>query len=155
LFFLGLDKGRLSSLTSIYEKSIQKGISTDFTIINESIEEFTKKGLVVQNKRVSYADSINKLQNAGCILEIVSPDQNGLSLRAIEAIVFNKKLITNNKAILNSPYYNKKYMSYFEFINDIDFDFILNTVVVNYEYNGDFSPIKLMESINSEIIKLN
>jgi len=151
LFFLGLDKGRLHVIKSIYDASIKFGLTTDFIIINDNADEYSENGFIVQKNRVSYADSITRLNNAGCVLEIVTMGQNGLSLRAIEAIIFNKKLLTNNKAILSSPYFNPKFMRYFESLEDIDFDFISSDITVDYNYKGDFSPIKLLENIESQL----
>ncbi|GMB84578.1 hypothetical protein ME0901_09960 [Lactobacillus delbrueckii subsp. bulgaricus] len=58
---------------------------------------------------VSYHDELMLAYNSNCIIEILKAGQNGISLRTCEAIVFNKKLVTNNQAVKQLPYYNPNY----------------------------------------------
>ena len=42
------------------------------------------------------------------IIEIEDIDQNGLTLRSLESIFFGKKLITDNRDIVNYDFYKKE-----------------------------------------------
>lgn len=95
----------------------------------------------------SYIDILNRTIQSSCILDIAQKGQRGLSLRPYEAVVYNKKLLTNNKEILNFKYYNPKYMQYFEQAETIDWDWVKKQEKVDYKYSGDFSPCKLMEKL--------
>ena len=77
--------------------------------------------------------------------------QVALTLRPYEAVVYNKKLLTNNKTILSFKYYNPRYMHYFEKIEDIDWNWVARKEKVNYEYEGDFSPIYLLQDISENL----
>lgn len=151
LFFLGLDKGRYPILKEIYDELKVRKFKTNFIVISDDVSPFMMEGFIVQNQRVSYAESILGIENTECILEIVTNEQNGLSLRAIEALVYNKKLLTNNKSILKSPYYNQEFIQYFDKVSDIDFNFLLRKIKVNYNCESDFSPINLINQINSKL----
>lgn len=58
------------------------------------------------NKKLSYQQNIEKLQRSSVVLEINKPGQSGLTLRALEAMAFNKKLITNNASIKDHDFYH-------------------------------------------------
>lgn len=59
-----------------------------------------------QNKRLSYIENIDKVKHASVLLEINKPEQRGLTLRALEALIFNKKLITTNASIRSMDLYD-------------------------------------------------
>lgn len=59
-----------------------------------------------QNKRLSYIENIEKVKHASVLLEINKPEQRGLTLRALEALIFNKKLITTNASIRSMDLYD-------------------------------------------------
>ena len=91
--------------------------------------------------------------SAKCILEIVQKGQVALTLRPYEAVAYNKKLLTNNKTILNFKYYNPKYMRYFEKVEDIDWNWVKCDDGVDYNYQGDFSPRYLLADIEKNLSK--
>ena len=87
------------------------------------------------------------------MLEIVTKGQTGITLRTVEAICFNKKLLTNNSMIKNMPFYDSRYMKLISEMKDIeDYDrFINNNDEVHYENCNYFSPIMLLRKINKMI----
>lgn len=56
---------------------------------------------------IPYRDYIKKVRESRCILDITQQGQAGLSLRFMESLFLEKKLITNNKAIAGYDFYNK------------------------------------------------
>ena len=88
---------------------------------------------------VAYDVILERTLAANVIIDIV--DNNApITLRAYEAVVYNKKLLTNNKKILEFKYYDRRYIQYFEKVEDINWDWVKESVNVNYSYTGDFSP---------------
>ena len=73
----------------------------------------------------------------------------GLSLRPYEAVCYNRKLLTNNKSILDFPYYDSRYMQYFETVEEIDWDWVKEDIPVDYGYDCKFSPMRLLEHMVS------
>jgi hypothetical protein len=57
-------------------------------------------------KGVNKADYIKKLSQSKVVIDTPSPTQNGLTMRTIEALAANKKLITTNKQIEQEPFYS-------------------------------------------------
>lgn len=45
-------------------------------------------------------------RRARCLLEITQANQSGLTVRCLEALFFDKKLITNNTSVRKLPFYN-------------------------------------------------
>lgn len=84
-------------------------------------------------------------------MENVQPGQSGVTLRYYEAIVYNKKLLTNNKFVKRLPFYNPKFMYIYEKVEDIDIEWIKKEEMVDYKYNDEFSPVKLIEDIKKRV----
>lgn len=93
-YFLGTPKDRETILHSITQKLKIIG-KTGICIVPHSKEQF-----------ISYEKNIQYALESICIIEIVQEGQNGLTLRALEALFYNKKLITTCKDIMNYPFYN-------------------------------------------------
>ena len=94
IIFLGRDKGR---------KDIINKVKEEFQKNNVSI-----KTIIVEGKKdcMTYGEYIGQVQESKAILEIVLGDIKGLTIRTMEALFLKKKLITNNKDIINYDFYN-------------------------------------------------
>ena len=98
---------------------------------------------------VPYPQVLERTLRAKCILDVVLPYHTGLSLRPYEAVCYNRKLLTNNKSILDFPYYDSRYMQYFETVEEIDWDWVKEDIPVDYGYDCKFSPMRLLEHMVS------
>lgn len=92
VFFLGRDKGRAEFILDCEKKLKNAGIKTEFLII--------EKGEYLQ-----YDEVLQRTAKAKCILDICVRDDVGMSLRALEALFLNKKVITNNKMYVYEKFY--------------------------------------------------
>lgn len=97
----------------------------------------------IENKNVYYSEmpyeeNVRRVLASKCILEIMHEGFVGITQRYLEAIVYNKKLLTNNAEIKNLPYYNERYMQYFEQVEDIDWSWVGDAEEVEYQYQDDF-----------------
>ena len=115
--------------------------------IAEKLRNTDKAVTVYEDSWLSYEQVLQESLEAKCILEIVRPGQLGLTLRSYEAVCYNRKLLTNNKAILDFEFYDPRFMQYFEKVEDIDWDWVKEDIEVDYHYSGEFSPIHLLEDI--------
>ncbi|MEI7380860.1 hypothetical protein [Pectobacterium versatile] len=59
-----------------------------------------------KNTLLSYNENIEKVIESDVLIEINHLGQDGPTLRTIEALAFNKKIITNNTKILNYEFYS-------------------------------------------------
>lgn len=96
ILFLGRDKNRKKTILELEKICLSKKIKTNF--------------IVVKNERnlLSYQEYLDLLGNSRCILDILSKNQKGMTIRVMEALFLNKKLITNNQDIVNYDFYCKE-----------------------------------------------
>ena len=163
IYYIGFEKGnREGIIGSLYEYLKKNDVVCAFKVIQHKIKmlksknkvEFVKgSSLPYTIKTLKYSQVISEVKSTNCILELLQENQQTQSLRYFEAIVFNKKLLSNNKHIKELPYYNEKYMKYFEKIEDIDPNWVKEKEEINYGYKGEFSPIYLIDFIQSIIDK--
>lgn len=95
---------------------------------------------------MSYIDSLKELMKCKCIIDLNDNNQ-AQSLRYLEAVVYNKKLISNNQNLKKLPFYNEKYMKIIKSIDEIDYKWIKNGEIVDYHYDGQFEPMNLISLI--------
>lgn len=70
-------------------------------------------------EKLSKSDTINIVNNSFCVLDSPQDNQDGATMRVIECLGANKKLITANKDLVNYDFYNPKNI----YIYDGEFDF--------------------------------
>lgn len=156
IVFFGSNKGRFPIFLKILKALQKKQISFFFSLIGINSDEKKKLAIypnVEINNPISYKALVKKIQDYNVLLDIVATKEAGLSYRPIEAICYNKKLLTNNKKILDFPYYDPEYMKYFEKVEDIDWNFVQENKPVDYKYNNDYSPVEFLKKIQKEINK--
>ncbi len=61
-----------------------------------------------QVKFLSYSENLRLLKESRCVIEVCEESQCGLTLRSLEALAYNKKLITNNSYIKNYDFYRRE-----------------------------------------------
>lgn len=94
IIFLGRAKGRKNELIKLEENFNLLGIKTNFYIIEN------------EKKYMPYDNYLKLLSQSNCVLDYNQKGQTGLTLRPMEALFLEKKLITNNKDIKNYDFYN-------------------------------------------------
>ena len=62
----------------------------------------------MQSQELPYEEVLKYVKNTQCILDIVQKGQEGLTRRIMEAMFFNKKLVTNNDQIQQYDFYDRK-----------------------------------------------
>lgn len=103
VFFVGCDKGRGEWLCG-FEKQLQKmGLKTKFIITKDG--KFSRKKKYYQVP-ISYSEVLDYDSRSRAILNVVMENQEGVTQRDIESLMFNTKLITTNKHLKNKDFYN-------------------------------------------------
>ena len=90
---------------------------------------------------------VQDLLQTNCVLEILAVLNPSATLRYKEAVIYNKKLLTTNPEITQLPYYDSRWMRYFEKAEDIDLDWLRTEEHVDYHYQGDFSTRHFLDTI--------
>lgn len=154
-FFVGALKGeREKTILSLFESLLAHGANPDFVIFCMDKKQFKGKThadkITYVTKRIEYQDVLKKTMGTNCIMEILQKNQQAQSIRYFEALYYNKKLLTNNPHIKELPYFDPRYMKYFEKIEDVDFDWVKKRETVDYGYKNDFSALNLAKQIKND-----
>lgn len=154
VFFAGKAKDRIPKLIEAYDIFSAAGLKCYFYITNAEPNQMQlRDGVVYSNKLMSYIDMLGCSMNSKCLLDINQEGALGFTSRFLEAVIYNKLLVTDNPSVLNSKYYNSDYIQYVDNVADIDPDFVKNIKRIDFKYEGDFSPVHLIEQIDSELVK--
>lgn len=92
--FMGRAKKRKKELKNLEEILKKLDIKTNFFIIEN------------EKDLIKYNEYLKQVYTSKCILDYNQEGQVGLTLRPMEALFCQKKLITNNKDIVNYDFYN-------------------------------------------------
>ena len=152
VYFCGSLKGREKILNDCANVFKNNNIKFGYDIFGKtySLKKLSNRVIECNNMGLKkYSQVIKITQQYDCILDIVQEGQQGLSLRPYEAVLYNKKLITNNPEIFNFQYYSPQFMLYFEDASKISTDWLNSNIKVDYNYEGEFSPINFLNEIKS------
>lgn len=137
-------KGRYEEADRIYNYLLNNNIDCDFHLVVNSKINIPDRPYLTKN-RISYLEMERRTIKSRVILDIVSSNKNGISSRFYDALIYNKKYLTNNKEIIKHPYYNPTYMKVYEDLNDIDIEWIKQDEVVDYHYDNRYTPAGLYD----------
>lgn len=109
VFFVGKVKGREQQLAALVEHLESAGVERRFHLVRSKhhkeelpaiLQPYLSSGLM------SYEEVLTNIYKADTLVEIVQPGQAGITLRALEALFYKKKLITNNLNIKQEEFYS-------------------------------------------------
>ncbi|MFW6015262.1 MAG: hypothetical protein ACOCRK_02345 [bacterium] len=150
VFFIGAAKDRLEQILNAYEYLTYHGLKCSFYIIG--VKETNKKQYrgVVYNKRLPYNTVLKHVNKTKCLLEITQSGAVGFTFRTTEALMYDKILITDTPVIKDTKFYDENFIIQFKDITEIDVKKIKkNMNCVSYNYNGEYSPKKLLVFIEN------
>lgn len=122
VYFIGHDKGRKEKIEKLANKLKSLGVKVKIQIIESG------------SKFVPYNEVCQEIYTSKAILELTQKGQTGYTLRALESLFFSRKLITDNKNILNEPFYNPNNIFVIG-VNDISE--IKNFIEIPYDKHAD------------------
>ncbi|MBF2715415.1 hypothetical protein [Agrobacterium vitis] len=105
--FLGKDKGRKDLIETLSDQLTQKGFSTSirFTEVKKHRKTLTER-LAKKPVNKPYPAYLAENLAARCIIDIVQDGQKGLTLRPLEAALYGRKLMTNNRSVRDEEFYH-------------------------------------------------
>lgn len=105
VFFIGKDKGRFNEIKQ-YEKILkEKGIPTKFIVVSDR-RKIIKKDKEHLNKPLDYKSVQELIKKCHVVFDYCLNKEDGLSLRPLEAVKYDKLLVTNNQSVLWADFYN-------------------------------------------------
>ena len=100
LVYIGGENGRLNRLIGCFEQIDKSGIKYKFSIIGTDKEKQRYADKICYSTPVEYEKIVEQESKSNTILEVLSDKQMGTTLRALEAVILNKKFLTNNKELI-------------------------------------------------------
>lgn len=113
--FVGRDKGRSGSLNRLKTELDNQGYLTNFDIRGPNSRNSK------QSVNLCYVDYLEHYLSATCMIEILQEGQYGTTLRPLEALVYGRKLLTNNSRILYEDFYHPNNIMLLE-AGELDFN---------------------------------
>ena len=151
LFFIGKAKQRLDQILAIYERLRDTGLRCDFHIADTPPPLQRFAGEINYCNFLPYSDCLRMALSSRCILELLQePDHHGYTARTAEALVYGRKLLSNNTRLRDAPFYDPRQIHIFSHPEQIDPNFITDgwepTALPHL-----FSPRKTLELIEERL----
>lgn len=137
---------RAEVVDSVYQYLSSNHVNCDFHLVFSKSLPLPDRPYA-GTKRLSYLETIKRSVSARVILEIVVDGQCGVTERFYNALMYNKKFISNNKAVLQHPCYDPRFMRVFEDPCEIDIAWLLDDEPVDYHYDGKYTPKGMFEML--------
>ncbi len=95
-------------LIKLKEQFDKANLTSNLIVVADKYRNYSTEEKAILSQPVSYEDVIDNVRHSRCVLDIVQEGQSGITLRPMEAMMNDKKLITNNLYIKEYDFYNPK-----------------------------------------------
>jgi len=146
LFYMGNVKDRLAFCKQLLQDMENNNVRPDFKLLCGDpvlLQQIPEQARL--QRYLPYPEMVEKLQSTKCIFDMTQAGQSGITLRYYEAVVYNKKLLTNNEHIKTLPFYDSRYMKIYHTPEDIDWQWVTSDDMPDYRYDNRFSPVNLLK----------
>ncbi|HFI0796560.1 TPA: hypothetical protein ACGO6M_002218, partial [Streptococcus suis] len=156
VIFIGASRDRYEEIVDLYKQIKNTNLKYFFYVVksNNESDSFNDPNFILTNKTLNFFDYMGYVKSSKWIIELLDPGTVGTTLRFWDAIMYNKGLITNNKQVMQSQFYDSDNIIIYEKSNDIDLSKLLNGKHIDYSYNGENSPRKFLEVVKSSLFDL-
>lgn len=140
VFHLGtVHSDRLKIVMNIVTMCLKNNISFNFKlrmeriyyyykILTSSVLKWAKPYIIFED--VSHKANVDYIDNSKAVLDIQHPTQTGLTMRTMELVGMQKKIITTNEDILNYDFFSKENILVIDRYNpEIPEDFLTNPFI--------------------------
>ena len=157
VFIAAKAKDRLGKILRAYDVFTNYGLKCDFYLTGVPEDQRVyKQGITYAEKYMPYKEMLFKSINSRCMFDINQGGAVGYTSRFLEAVMYNKRIITDNSFICGSKYYDPRYIQIIETVDDIDPSFVTKDYeIVDYKYDNDFSPVHLIGKIEKLLTENN
>lgn len=114
--FVGKDKGRIKIIESINQTFKDLGLKTYIKVIRDNTSSNNESELYTEQE-ISYYDLREIIQKSECIIDVPQEKQYGITMRVLEALFLQKKLLTTNQAVELYDFYDTKKIYIWKFNN--------------------------------------
>ncbi len=153
VYFVGKAKDRLDDIIEAYERLSYAGLKCDFHITGVKAEDRRLSDRIDYCDKMPYIENLKRIKATRCLLEVMQKGGHGYTLRACEAIMYDRRLLTNNPEVKRAPFYLSNNIAVFNKVSDIDPTFITNgDRAVDYNYKERLSPVHMLEECGMRLI---
>lgn len=149
VFFCGAGKTRYKTIFKVYRQCIEEGLRCKFFITGVPVEERIEGEGLVYDTPISYMDNLAYVMNSKCILEVMQENADGYTPRLWESIMYDKHLLTNNKSIVDSKYYDGRFVHFIDEVQSIGKDIEVDINVFRFDEKRKMSPKELLAYIEN------
>ncbi len=154
VFFTGRAKQRLPKLIECYDYLTSLGLKCLFIILDAPEEQKERReGIYYTNQYMTYRRMLEYSIRSKCLLDINQEGATGYTSRFLEAVIYNKLLITNTRGIEGHPLYDMRYIKEFRSITEVDLAFFKGKEDIQYNYNNEFSPLNFIMKVSEVVSK--
>lgn len=152
VYFVGRAKDRLHTIIAAYERFRDAGLRCDFNITGVKKKDRVYSDLINYCDSLPYIENIEHIKATKCMLEIMQGGGVGFTLRYAEAVMYDKKMITNNQAIKDAPFYAPNRINVFKDLKDIDVRFpVEEPIQIDYGFKENLYPSKMLRFIDNRL----
>ncbi len=146
LCFVGNGLGRSSKIEKIADFCKENGLKTAIFLMNPDGPK-KNKNITYLDSMIPYRETVELVQKSRCVLEL-QRDYGGCSMRVLEAVILNKKILTDNINVFRMPCCegHAQFIHYFQDVDDIDIDFF-KVDDVDYKYAGQYSADRFLKRV--------
>lgn len=112
MYFVGIDKGRYELLYNIFRYMKKYQMKPLFQMFPD--DEKNYKGDFIIDQLIDYTDVLKNVQESKAVLDICKSGQFGMTYRAMEALFYDKKIVTNNTHYREIPFYSPEAIYFLE-----------------------------------------
>jgi hypothetical protein len=153
VFFIGRAKNRLQKILHTYKFLVSHDIKCDFLIVDADEKEKRYASDIHYSKWLPYKEVLKRMCRSRCVLEILQKPGEGPTLRTTEAIIYNKKIITNDVDAATNTFYNNRFVHIFDIPENINLNFIKDDSEPHYNYDGEYSANNFLKRIEEILLK--
>lgn len=152
IYFCGAAKNRLDNILEAYSFFREKGLKCDFHVIVNNPKDYVNDDGLFYHKSFPYDENLRHVKSCKILLEIMQKGGTGNTIRACEAIAFNKKMLTNNAYIKKADFFDRDNFCYYDSVKNIDMSFVNSREKPSsYQYINLLSPYRFMEFIDDHL----
>lgn len=160
-YFLGLNKGRKEHLDYFRKLLIDYNLFID---IKELPSNFQKViNVIFSNIKYINTPYLTHLENVlktRVVIDVVKPGQAGITMRTLEALLANKKVITNNPHVSKESFYNSNNIFIYDCLDEVSLDNLSRFldapyVSVNEEIKIKYEPGYVISSVIADACRKN
>lgn len=153
VYFLGAAKDRLPKILAIHKKLADAGVSCKFLIAGVPSEQQVNGKGIQYTEGISYLENLRNVISSKCILEVIQGDSVDITTRALEAIAYRRRLLTDCQ-ICDPADFNEGQLQVFTEPETIDIDFLLADLDPNdYPPQADLNPLNRLFDIQQQLEK--